>query len=334
MTFSWLPEGEEEQTVTSDLSQVNKRWHARAEQLTVEAVRQSSTMGGTFLLAEGQGRHLLQKSRSVRPWTEQEERRWMQLVGRVFPVNTYLRRIDKHPNGHCNWCKGVRETITHFQSCCPQFQENRIAAHHGIARAVMGALAGAQLKDWQFFYETPFNQLPFSFQWTEEEREEQEHRRPDGVAWNPVSKVVLFLEFTRCMDHPHTLREAVERKERQYDAAVDALFRAQDRAKYDDKLQHIVTIPLVFGVRGSVAYAEACEGLRWFNMSEAKRDKVLACGVREAITGASDLCTARFAALKSLPRAPRGADGKRVKIRIPPKPHGVGKGWRADRWVC
>jgi len=332
MTFTWTPDGEDEPTVTSDVGQVTKRWHARAEQMTVDAVRQGGTMGGTFLTAEGQGRHLLQKSRAVRPWTEQEERRWMQLVGRVFPVNTYLRRIDKHPNGHCHWCKGVRETITHFQSCCPQFQDNRIAAHNSIARAVMGALAGAQLADWQFFYETPFSQLPFEFAWTAEEREEQENRRQDGVAWNLVSKIVLFLEFTRCMDHPHTLKEAVERKASQYDAAVDALFRAQERARYDDKLQHIVTLPLVFGVRGSVAYEAACESLKWFEMSAAKRDKVLACGVREAITGASELCTARYAALKSLPKVPRAANGKRVKVCIPPKPH-RGGGWRSDRGV-
>ena len=94
----------------------------------------------------------------------------MQLVGRVFPVNSYLRRIDKHPTGACPFgCmdeagERAKETITHFQSCCKQFADNRTAAHHAIARAVMGALAGSNLKGWTFFYETPFEQLPFNFE--------------------------------------------------------------------------------------------------------------------------------------------------------------------------
>ena len=45
------------------------------------------------------------------------------------------------------------------------FADNRTAAHHAIARAVMGALAGSNLKGWTFFYETPFDQLPFKFEW-------------------------------------------------------------------------------------------------------------------------------------------------------------------------
>ena len=91
----------------------------------------------------------------------------------------------------------------------------------------MGALAGAQIKEWKFFYETPFNQLPFQLEWTAEEKAQQEIRRPDGVAWHAETKTALFLEFTRCMDHPHSLEEAVTRKGHQYDEAIEAVFRAQ-----------------------------------------------------------------------------------------------------------
>ena len=261
----------------------------------------------------------------------------MQLVGRVFPVNSYLRRIDKHPTGACPFgCKDetgtpVRETITHFQSCCPQFEDNRTAAHHAIAKAVMGALAESQLQGWEFFYETPFDQLPFDFEWTDEERERQQHRRPDGVALHRDDQVVLFLEFTRCMDHPHTMQAAIERKEHQYDAAVEALRRAQNRLTRANKTAVIIrTVPMVFGVRGAVAYSEACEGLDWFRLTPARRDKILAQGVREAITGASALCTARFAALRKVPGAPRLPNGKRQRIIIPQKPYRPQR-WRGDR---
>ena len=98
MTFAW-EEQDEEMSATADVGKVTKQWNIVAEQQMVERVRRAATMGGQFLTENGRGLHLLQKSRAVRPWTEQEERRWMQLVGRVFPVNSYLRRIDKHPTG-------------------------------------------------------------------------------------------------------------------------------------------------------------------------------------------------------------------------------------------
>jgi hypothetical protein len=261
----------------------------------------------------------------------------MQLVGRVFPVNTYLRRIDKHPTGHCPFgCKDeeglpVRETIGHFQSCCKQFEENRTLAHHGIVRAVMGALAGAQLKEWKFFYETPFNQLPFQLEWTEAEREEQEKRRPDGVAWHAATRTALFMEFTRCMDHPHTMAEALAKKGHQYDEAIAAIHRAQEKVRWKDRaVCNAGTIPMVFGVRGSVAYTDACQGLEWFKLTAAKKDKILAAGVREAIAGANDMCNARYAALQGLQRKARLPNGRLAKVIIPPKPRRP-TGWRTDR---
>ena len=108
-------------TETTNLGVLTKRWAVRAEQLTVASIKAGGTMRGQFLTAQDRGIHLLQKSLVVRPWTEQEERRWMQLVGSVFPVNTYLFRIDKHPTGACPFgCRDaagvpVRETIMHFQ---------------------------------------------------------------------------------------------------------------------------------------------------------------------------------------------------------------------------
>ena len=52
------------------------------------------------------------------------------MTGRVYPVMTYLRRIDKHPTGECPWCNdGTRETLCHFQSECTHFKANRTLAH-------------------------------------------------------------------------------------------------------------------------------------------------------------------------------------------------------------
>ena len=296
MLFTWkepAPKGKGEISKSvAEINEVFKKWKVTSDVQVAAAARLADTMGGSFLLEQGWGHHLYALSRRQRAWTTQEERRWQQMVGRVFPVNPYLHRIGKHTNGECKWCKHcTRETLTHFQSQCPQFTENRIAAHHLIVRAVVAELRNFHPTGWQFFYETPLNKLPFHFKWASEaEKSKEENRRPDCVAWNPFKKTVLFMEFTRAMDHPHTMREALAVKTRQYSVAAKAFRR--EHPSWISK-----TTPLIFGVRGSVITANASMELRPFALKPRQLDKVLAAGVRAAITGASDMATARMAAI-------------------------------------
>jgi hypothetical protein len=197
----------------------------------------------------------------------------------------------------------------------------------------VAALKDMRLPNWKIFYETALSALPFKFKWANEvEEERQQDRRPDGVAWNEVSGQVIFLEFTRAMDNPDNMAAALEKKGQQYAAAMRALERAQRcrEMKHSTRILYISTAPLIFGVRGTVLFNEARASLMPFNLTEAKLKRVLAAGVRAAITAASDMCSARTAALRSLPKAPRGADGKRVKEKIPQKPFKMGH-WRGDR---
>ena len=258
------------------------------------------------------------------------------MTGRVYPVMTYLRRIDKHPTGECPWCDdGTRETLCHFQSECKQFKKNSTLAHNDIARATMAAIKDMKLPNWQFFYETALEDLPFQFRWANEvEEARQRRRRPDGVAWNEVLGEVMFLEFTRAMDNPDNMSAALARKGHQYDAAVAALLRAQTRraTRHSSHIAKVSTAPLIFGVRGTVMIDEARTALAGLGLKEAQLKRALAAGVRAAITAASDMCTARVAALKCLPKKPRGPGGKRVKVIIPPKPFKAGP-WRGDRGV-
>ena len=256
------------------------------------------------------------------------------MAGRVFPVMSYLRRIDKHPTGDCPWCgPGVTETLCHFQSECAQFQSNRMAAHNDIARATIAALKDLKLKGWTFLYETKIKDLPFQFAWsTEEERRQQQDRRPDGVAYNELEGTVVFLEFTRAMDNPENMLAAFEKKGQQYSTAMEALIRAQSRAatQHNPHIGSVTTAPLIFGVRGTVLMEEARASLQALKLSGKQLAKVLTCGVRAAITAASEICTARTAALRCLPKAPRGPDGRRVKVLIPQKPFRH-LPWRSDR---
>ena len=336
MTFCWQPGDDEDDVATADYKKVHQRWDDCHRQQARAQVEQDATYAGQLLTHAGWGQELLHKSRAVRAWTEVEERRWLQMAGQVFPVHSYLRRIDKHPTGDCPWCgAGVTETLGHFQSVCPQFRLNRTAAHHSIARATVAALKDIRLPQWKIFYETELQNLPFRFKWASPgEAQEQAARRPDGVAWNELLGQVVFLEFTRAMDNPDTMAAALAAKGQQYAQAMRALRDAQRTREHRHQgptpITSVTTCPLIFGVRGTVMMEEAWLGLAPLKLSNAQLQRVLAHGVRAAISAASDLCDARFAALRSLPKKPRGADGRIAKVHIPQKRF-RDPGWRSDR---
>ena len=250
----------------------------------------------------------------------------MQQVCHILPLNGYLHRIEKHPTGECPWCPGERESQMHFHCECNEFESNRTGAHHAIARAVISSLREHNPKGWKFWYETPFSQLPFTFEWeSAEEEAEQQNRRPDGVAYNEIERTVIFLEFSRPMDQERNLYAAQHRKSTQYEAAERALRRAERRTPYLQRaIRDASSIPVVVGVRGSVLYDQIFPALSVFKLSKRRTDKVIAAGIRAAITAASEMIAARTAALPSAPH--RGRQAYRAR------PH-RDNGWRADRGV-
>ena len=295
--FTWVDEDGEIVT-TAETNTVVKRWHATQDVRTVKGVREAATFGGQFLTDADAGRHLLQLSKHHRPWSAMEERRWMQQVGHVLPLNGYLHRINRHPTGFCPWCPGIRESQMHFQCQCKEFEENRTAAHHNIAKAVISELREQKPSGWTFWYETSLTSLPWQFAWASPlEARKQRDRRPDGVAFHAATKHVVFLEVSRPMDQQDNMAKASERKGMQYSEAMDALRRAQRRRGTQGETSVVSTLPILVGVRGSVEYSEAVNEFNVFKLSKRKLDKVLAAGVRAAITAASDMISARAAAL-------------------------------------
>jgi ribonuclease HI len=295
--FTWVDE--EGDIVTTDaFKTVVKRWHATQGARTLKEVRTAATFGGQFLTDPDAGRHLLQLSKHHRSWSQMEERRWMQQVGHVLPLNGYLHRIGRHPTGCCPWHPGIRESQMHFQCMCSEFQENRTAAHHDIAKAIISELREQKPSGWTFWYETPLSLLPWQFAWANPlEARKQKDRRPDGVAFHAVTKRVVFLEVSRPMDQEDNMAKASERKGEQYTEAVQALYRAQQRRDMRGETTSASTLPILVGVRGSVEYAEAVREFSVFGLSKRKLDKVLAAGVRAAITAGSNMISARAAAL-------------------------------------
>ena len=238
----------------------------------------------------------------------------MQQVGRVLPLNGYLHRIKRHPTGDCPWCPGQRETQLHFHCECNCFEQHRTAAHHLIARAVISALKEST-KGWQFHYEKTFADLPWVFKWkTYGEKRKQLKQRPDGVAWHAEKQLLYFLEFSRPMDQDDTMAAASARKGRQYDEAVEAVIRGQGTAEgRANKVWSVATLPLMFGVRGSVEYAELKQAMAVFGARSL--DKVLAAGVRATVEAATTMIGARRAALTEEGGA-SGSEGRARRRRI------------------
>eukprot|EP00961_Rhodomonas_salina_P279525 3776014-Rhodomonas_salina.1 len=117
---------------------VGKKWRTTAAGQYEKEVQIRKTLGGQFMLEAEWGRELLQKSKLIRRWTEKEERLWMQMVGRVFPVQSYLKRVGLAPTAACQWCgKDVKETQDHFMSVCPTFEKHRTKVHNKIVAAIL-----------------------------------------------------------------------------------------------------------------------------------------------------------------------------------------------------
>eukprot|EP00961_Rhodomonas_salina_P225834 3053301-Rhodomonas_salina.2 len=229
MTFSWRDSDtpDVDIIVAATAAEVGTLWTQTALTLLCSSPSVQDTIAGNFLTSEGLGRHLLAKSKVVRPWTTAEERTWMQLVADVYPHNGYLLRIDKHLTGDCPWCPAATtETSMHIQCVCSKYEENRTAAHHSIAKATLASLKDLRLPGWQLWYETPFRDLPFDFAWSEEDLTGDVHQldwHPDSVAWHEASGTLYFLEFTRAWDEEDSLQAAEERKAEQYSQAEQAV---------------------------------------------------------------------------------------------------------------
>ena len=185
----------------------------------------------------------------------------------------------------------------------------------------------------KFYYETTLSDLPFTFKWASvAEVAEQKDCRPGGVAWNKVDGRVILLEFTQVMDNPDNMSAAMEAKGQQYKEAEVALERVQwcRATKHSTPIMYISTAPLIFCVRGTVMIDEARASLMSLKLTEAQLKRALSAGVRAVIAAASNMCSARAAAIRCLPKAPRGANGRRVKVTIPQKPFKPGP-WRQER---
>jgi hypothetical protein len=295
-TYSWWAHPTDEAiTKTTDWRCASRRMTLQSADQAMATARAKETWASAFLLNDTFQLHLLRDSQLHRAWTPSEQRRWMQLVSRTFPTNSYLQRIGAHATGQCPWCAGTRESLTHFQSQCPQFRTQRTAAHHDIVRATISALKDLQPRDWEFFYETPFNQLPFPLQWQDAQEEAREHhRRPDCVAYNRNQRRAFILEFTRAMDNPQTMAAALDAKTLQYATAAEACRRARDSSK-QNAVAEVDIIPFIFGVRGAMLVPHCQPFFRHLGLSPAQTRKVLAAGVRAAIAGAHSLCAARIA---------------------------------------
>ncbi len=116
---------------------------------------------------------------------------------------------------------------------------------------------GPPAKEWEFFYETPFNRLPFPFHWAQDTQQEEAaegRQQSNCAAYIKGQQGVMLLEFTRAMDNPDTMAIALTTKTLQYAKAASAVCRAQERLQRAT-ITAVAVVPFIFGVCGAVVAA-------------------------------------------------------------------------------
>ena len=75
---------------------------------------------------------------------------------RTYPVATYLHRIRRPVSRQCLFCNsGQDETLSHFLSVCPRFDDARTAAHNQIRLQLSVSLSKSLLRGRRLHEETP-----------------------------------------------------------------------------------------------------------------------------------------------------------------------------------
>ena len=197
------------------------------------------------------------------------------------------------------WEKGDNHAFSKTE--CSEFAAARHAAHNLVWQTLLAGMKKHASPGWRFFRETSFGNLPFEFEWTDvQEAAEEVDRQPDGVAYHEASGAVFLLEFTRAMDHSHTMGDAIARKGHQYDKALLAFRRHQRHANWNKRVA-IKTLPFVFGVRGSVMTQDCEKNMQLVGvLNHNEITRILTQGVRAAIRALQDMKLARSAALAVL----------------------------------
>jgi hypothetical protein len=93
-------------------------------------------------------------SRCVARCRPAEYRVWVKATADRYPVNLYLHQCQLVPSPHCPYCPGQNETLAHFTTICPRFQEARTAGHNRVRAKLASLLAKCLDTQWQLFEET------------------------------------------------------------------------------------------------------------------------------------------------------------------------------------
>ena len=89
--------------------------------------------------------------------TPAEYRTWLQCMMGIYPIQSYLHRINRAASPSCqpeHCMSSADDTLTHFACVCPKYREARTSAHNQIRRVVTSFLRRVVGPRWVLHEET------------------------------------------------------------------------------------------------------------------------------------------------------------------------------------
>ena len=232
-----------------------------------------------------------------------------------YPVQVYLRRINKTTTAECPFCPGTRETLAHFACVCPQFREARTAAHNQVRKRVSSLLAKCLQDRWELYEETPMAKTGLRLSRVSvpcmeaSGRPLPEHHdgticvgrlQPDLVLVSQSLRKIAIVEVNRPMDgSSEQLAAAHERKMRTYAPLLEAL------QAYLDEGWQVEILPWVVGVRGLLDDETIKCCLRFLEIPRQCWQQIVADTAKESVTAFYSLHRVRCRVLNMGPWSSR-----------------------------
>jgi hypothetical protein len=230
-------------------------------------------------------------------------RLFLQAYSGTFPTMCKLHQYGQVESPDCPFCPGTPEHMVHWQCLCPQHRLSRTAAHNRIWQVLGGRILQHAAPHWTIKLEMAMGDSGLRHSGT------YSNWRPDGMAYDPKTKTLYFLELTRCSDaRDSALLEAVERKVVKYDEL------AKDVALHNP---HITVRQLTFaiGYLGTTDDIGLRASLLTLGIDDAHATPIIKATVTATIAAFGKMGRERWASLLELKRTTRTAARQAMTAR-------------------
>jgi hypothetical protein len=165
-------------------------------------------------------------SKIIKQCKPAEYRIWLICMARIYPVQTYLKRIGIAKAPTCPHCSGaIPESLAHFACVCPKFRKARPSAYNQVRVVITSFLSNTVGPEWTVYEQVPMARTGLLLCPTTMATVDQLGRRqPDWVLVSHELKRIATLDLCRPSDVlPSQLLMVAKRKQHACEPVKEAL---------------------------------------------------------------------------------------------------------------